>query len=114
MNSQQVRKNNTKEPLIQHQVPDMPRQKIACDLLALGGKDYLLSVNYYSKWGEIGLLRNSTMSSKVITQLTSSFARYGIPDEVIPTSQFTSQTFKQFADSPHYREVPSIHKLLDR
>lgn len=69
----------------------MPWQKIACDLLALGGKYYLLTVNYYSNWVEIGLLRNCTMSSKVITQLTSSFARYGIPDEVIPTTVHSFQ-----------------------
>ena len=77
------RKNNVKEPLIQHEVPDRSWQKIACDLFTLGGKDYLLTVDYYSKWVEIGFLRDSTVSSEVITQLKSTFARYGIPDEVV-------------------------------
>lgn len=63
------RKNNVKEPLIQHDVPDRPWQQIACDLFTLGGKDYLLTADCYSKWVEIGLLRDSTMSSEVITQL---------------------------------------------
>ncbi|KAL9967626.1 hypothetical protein ACROYT_G025898 [Oculina patagonica] len=58
------RKNNTKGPLIQHEVPDRPWQKIACDLFTLGGKDYLLTVNYYSKWVEIGLLRDSTKANE--------------------------------------------------
>ena len=33
------RKNNAKEPLIQHEVPHRPWEKIACDLFTLGGKD---------------------------------------------------------------------------
>ena len=75
------RNNNVEELLIQHDVPDRPWQNIACDLFTLGGKDYLLTVDYYSKWVEIDLLRDSTMSSEVITQLLiSTFARYGIPD----------------------------------
>ena len=106
------RKNNTKEPLIQHEVPDRPWQKIACDLFTLGGKDYLLTVDYYSKWVEIGLLRDSTVSSEVITQLKSTFARYGIPDEVISDNgpQFSSRKFKQFADSWEFKHTTTSPK----
>ena len=101
------RKNNTKEPLIPHEVPDRPWQKIACDLFTLGGKDYLLTVDYYSKWVEIGLLRDSTASSEVITQLKSLFARYGIPEEVISDNgpQFASRKFKQFAESWEFKHT---------
>ena len=77
------RKNNAKEPLIQHEEPHRPWGKIASDLFTLGGKDYLLTVDYYSKWVDVGLLRDSTVSSEVITQLKSMFARYGIPSELI-------------------------------
>ena len=35
----QHRKNNVKEPLIQHEVPDRPWQKFSCDLFTLGGED---------------------------------------------------------------------------
>ena len=50
------RKDNTKESLTQHQLPDRLWQKIACDLVTLDGKDYLLTVDYQSEWVEIGLL----------------------------------------------------------
>ena len=106
------RKNNTKEPLIQHEVPDRPWQKIVCDLFTLGGKDYLLTVDYYSKWVEIGLLRDSTVSSEVITQLKSTFAHYRIPDEVISDNgpQFSSRKFKQFADSWEFKHTTTSPK----
>ena len=106
------RKNNVKEPLIQHEVPDRPWQKIACDLFTLGGKDYLLTVDYYSKWVEIGFLRDSTVSSEVITQLKSTFARYGIPDEVVSDNgpQFSSRKFKQFAESWEFKHTTTSPK----
>ena len=45
------------------------------------------------------------MSSEVITQLKSSFARYGIPDEVVSDNgpQFASRKFKQFAESWEFK-----------
>ena len=105
------RKKNAKEPLIQHEVPDRPWQKISCNLLTLEGKDYLLTVDYYSKWVQIGLLHDSTMSSKVIIQLKSTFARYGITDEVISdngpqfSSHFESWESKHTTTSPKHRQA---------
>ena len=94
------RKNNAKEPLIQHEVPHRPWETIACDLFTLGGKDYLLTVDYYSKWVEVSLLRDSTVSSEVITQLKSMFARYGIPREFAE-----SWDFKHTTTSPKYPQA---------
>ena len=107
-------------PLIQYDVPDRPWQKIDCGLFTFGGKEYLLTVDYFSKWVEIGLLRDSSMSFEVITSLKSTFARYGIPDEVISDNspQFSSRKFKQFAESWEFKDthllVPSTHKLMDK
>ena len=106
------RKNNAKEPLIQHEVPHRPWEKIACDLFTLGGKDYLLTVDYYSKWAEVGLLRDSTVSSEVITQLKSMFARYGIPSELISDNgpQFASRKFREFAESWEFKHTTTSPK----
>ena len=106
------RKNNVKEPLIQHDVPYRPWQKIVCDLFTLRGKDSLLTVDYYSKWVEIGFLRDSTMSSEVITQLKSTLVRYGITDEVIFDNglQFSSRKFKQFAESWEFKHTTTSPK----
>ena len=87
-------------------------KKIACDLFTLGGKDYLLTVDYYSKWVEIGFLCDSTVSSEVITQLKSTFARYGIPCEVVSDNgpQFSSRKFKQFAESWEFKHTTTSPK----
>ena len=106
------RKNTAKEPLIQHEVPHRPWEKIACDLFTLEGKDYLLTVDYYSKWVEVGLLRDSTVSSEVITQLKSMFARYGIPSELISDNgpQFASRKFREFAESWEFKHTTTSPK----
>ena len=58
------------------------------------------------------MLRDSTVSSEVITQLKSTFARYGIPDEVISDNgpQFSSRKFKQFADSWEFKHTTTSPK----
>ncbi|EZA52480.1 hypothetical protein X777_08595 [Ooceraea biroi] len=44
---------NVKEPLITHEVPKLPFQKIASDILEYKGKSYLIIVDYLTKWLEI-------------------------------------------------------------
>ena len=52
------------------------------------------------------------MSSEVITQLKSTFARYGIPDEVVSDNgpQFSSRKFKQFAESWEFKHTTTSPK----
>ena len=71
-----------KEPLLNHEVPNRPWAKIGTDLLQFGGKDYLVTVDYFSNFFEIDYL-SSTTSNTVIKKLKSHCARYGIPDEVV-------------------------------
>ena len=58
------------------------------------------------------MLRDSTVSSKVITQLKSTFARYGIPDKGISDNgpQFSSWKFKQFAESWEFKHTTTSPK----
>ena len=66
------------EPLLQ---PHRPWQKLGTDIFSLINKDYLLIVDYYSKYPEISMLHDKTASS-VITSMNSVFAWRGVPDEI--------------------------------
>jgi hypothetical protein len=51
------RNKQAREPLIPHEVPSRPWQKVGPDnIFSLYGKDYLLVVDYYSKYPEVNLL----------------------------------------------------------
>lgn len=71
-------KVNRKEPLKPRLVPEAPWQVLGTDLLYLNGNNYLIIIDYFSKYVELSLLK-STTSKTVIQALKSTFARYGIP-----------------------------------
>ena len=86
-----------REPLIEHDVPDSPWIKVGIDLFSLFHKEYVIIVDYHSKFTEIVPLRNETANC-VINNTKKTFSRFGIPKYVFSDngSQFTSQEFKQF------------------
>lgn len=73
-----LQRSNDKEPLMPHEVPKAPWIKVGTDLLEFRGKRYLLTVDYFSKYEELGYLPNMS-NEATISVLKSSFARYGIP-----------------------------------
>ena len=92
------RKENEKEPLKQHPIPARPWQTVAADIMSFKGRDYILVVDYYSKYPEVALLQNKTASS-VVTHMKSIFARHGIPEKLICDNMpFASRQFRAFAD----------------
>lgn len=102
------RNNNPREPLLSHQIPDRPWEKVGTDLFHYRGSEFLLCVDYFSKFPEITKLRDTT-SSSVIIALKSMFARHGIPDVVISDNgpQYASAEFKDFAESWEFRHHTS-------
>ena len=92
-----MRPGQAKEPLIPHQVPDRPWQKLAADIMTLDGKDYLIVVDYNSKYPELASLQNKTASC-VILYMKSILARHGIP-EILCTDNvpFNSAEFIKFS-----------------
>ena len=88
---------NQKEPMIAHHIPDRPWQKLETDQCEHKGKNYLVVVDYYSKFIETALLPNKTAGT-VITHLKSIFARHGIPEELVSDNMpFNSKEFDEFA-----------------
>ena len=87
----------TQEPLIMHDVPSRAWQKVGIDIFTIAGRNYLITVDYFSQFFEVDFL-TQTDSSTVIHKIKHHFARYGIPDKVISDNagQFNSFDFKKF------------------
>ena len=94
---QQMRNAQAHEPLITTPVPKYPFQKVGADLFVLDGVNYLLTVDYYSKWITIARLRE-TESEDVITELKRTFTDFGTPEVFISDNgpQFGSVEFRRF------------------
>ena len=122
---------NQKEPMLPHPVPNRPWEKLGADYFTLAGKDYLLVVDYFSKFPEV-IQMDSKTAEATITTMKDIFARHGIPNTVVADNMpFNSRPFKQFAkdwnfaittSSPGYpqsnglveRNVQSIKRLIKK
>ena len=96
------------EPLKSHEIPPLPWAKVGTDLLHKNGRNYLVTIDYYSKWPELTLL-NSMTSTAVITALKSQFARYGVPSVLMSDNGpcYSSEQFKQFSQDWCFHHVTS-------
>lgn len=101
------RNSNQREPLIHHEIPHLPWQKLGMDILTFGGKDYLLIVDYLSKYPELAHMKNKS-SSCVIEILKAQFSRHGIPQIVVADNvPFNSIECKNFAKEWNFTILPS-------
>lgn len=89
-----------KEPLIVHETPSRPWEKVATDIFTVHNRNYLLTADYFSNFFEIDYLPDMT-SGTVIAKLKHHFARYGCPVTVVSDdgTQYTSDIFKSFSES---------------
>ena len=98
---------NQKEILRQHEEGETPWSKIGVDLFEIKGRNYLVTVDYYSNFLEVDYL-STTTTKQVITKLKGHFARYGIPLQMVTDSgpQFLSQEFRITATVYRNQEHP--------
>lgn len=70
------------------------------DLFHFNNAEYIMCVDYYSKYPEISKLSGTT-SKHIITALKSVFARHGVPDELFSDNgrQLISAEMQDFATS---------------
>ncbi|XP_054258617.1 uncharacterized protein K02A2.6-like isoform X1 [Macrosteles quadrilineatus] len=89
---------NAKEPLLFHDVPDLPWHKVSGDIFEFDNQYFLVLMDYYSKYIELVSLSDIT-SKTVIEKCKSIFARHGIPVTLVVDSgsQFTSNAFHEFS-----------------
>ena len=88
------------EPLMPTLLPDYPWQSVAMDLFVLNGVNYVVIIDYFSRYPEVIKLR-STTSNTLIDAVKAVFSRHGIPESVRSDNgpQFSSCEFAKFAAS---------------
>ena len=96
------------EPIYAHAVPDRPWEKVGTDIFCIEGRNYLVTVDYFSQFIEVDYLTDTT-SQAVVSKLKGQFARHGIPDVVISDNgpQFSSSHFAHFAATWQFEHQPS-------
>ena len=104
----EMRNSNPKEPMVPHEVPHYPWQTVGTDLFTWNGSDFIVVVDYYSRYFEVSQLRN-TRSSSIINKLKSIFSRHGIPERCFSDNgpQYVSQEMKEFAHNWGFTHVTS-------
>ncbi len=85
-----------------------PWEIVGVDLFTLDNKDYLLTIDYFSGFWEVGKL-NSATTEAVVKKLKLHFSRYGVPCTLISDNgpQFASQEFHDFAVQWDFEHCPS-------
>lgn len=96
------------QPLLPSKLPDLPWQRVATDLFEWKKSNYLLMIDYYSRWIEIARLEQTT-SQCVINHIQSIFARHGIPETLISDNgpQFSAEVFQRFAEEYGFEHITS-------
>ena len=108
------RPTQTREPLIPSTLPNKPFEKIGADLCEFKGQQFLVMVDYYSRYIDLCYLPKAK-SFDVICRMKNTFSHHGIPNIVVTDGgpQFTSHEFKKFSkewgfthetSSPHYHQ----------
>ena len=96
------------------EIPDLPWEAVGTDLFHWNGNNYLIIVDYLSKYFEIAKLEK-TKSTCVITHMKSIFARHGIPKIVRSDCgpQYTSGEFRKFSEEwgfAHQKSSPNYQQ----
>ena len=88
------------QPLRPVELPGKPWEKVAMDIFHYKRNDYLVIIDYYSRWIEIKQFTSLT-SDCVISRVKTVFTTHGIPDVVVSNNgrQFVSDEFRKFAKS---------------
>ena len=120
-----------KEPLMPHDAPSRPWEKVGVDICTIRQQDYLITVDYLSGYIECDRLPSKRVSD-VIYCLKVQFARHGLPIQVCwDNNPFNAVEFRRFAEkydfqhitsSPHYPQangraeaaVKTIKKLFEK
>ena len=99
--------SNHKEPMIPHNIPARPWKKIGVDHFTLLNQDYLLLVDYFSKYPEVIPVSTKTAGA-TIKVMQSVFSRLGILDTIVAHNMpFNSAEFKDFSQAWNFDIITS-------
>ena len=87
-----------REPLIPFPVPEYPFQVVGTDVFHVGGENFLMVVDYLSKWPGVRALRQGMSTSVIIRVLREVFSELGTPEKIVSDngSNFASSEFARF------------------
>lgn len=96
---QKYAKSNTKQPLLSHKIPSLPWNKVGMDLAFINGKNFLVMVDYMSKF-IVAKQLSSTTSQSVKLAIEETIAYFGIPQEIVTDNgpPFNAQEFRNFLE----------------
>jgi len=99
------------EPFQPSTLPSKPWIKLGADLFEFQKKNYLLVVNYHSRYIEVRRL-DSLYSAFTVEKVKSIFSTHGISEAIISDNgpQFGSREFQEFAKSYGFQHVTSSPK----
>ena len=101
------RKRNNKQPMIPHEIPDRPGAKVGADIFSFKNQEYLVVVDYYSKFPEVEQL-TCKPANGVITALRQIFSRNGIPEILFCDNMpFASHVMASFAEEMGFHIITS-------
>ena len=105
---QEHQRHYSAEPLMKHEIPQEPWSKVGTDLFSIGGKDYIIIVDYMSKYFDVTELTDQTAMS-AITHTKVIFSKFGIPKEVISDNGpcYNSKEYAKFAKSWDFKHTTS-------
>lgn len=123
---------NIRQPMLVRDIPNRPWSVLGSDTFYFRGNNYVIVVDYFSKFVEIAHLRDMTTTSLII-KLKMIFSRHGIPDLLYTDNgtNYCSEQFKKFSSdwnfkhktsSPYHqqsnglaeRNIQTIKKLLKK
>ena len=95
---QEHQRKQTRETLQPHEVPEFPWQILGADLFYLDGTNYILIMDYYSKFPIVRELPNNTTSATIVRLMKQIFSEHGVPQSIVSDNgpQFQSAIFKEF------------------
>ncbi|CAH2091431.1 unnamed protein product [Euphydryas editha] len=110
--------NPVREPMIPHDIPELPWRKVGSDIFVFQKKYFLILVDYFSNFIEVCPLTNMGTHA-VITALKDQNARHGIPVELVTDNgpAYTSREFRKFCStwcfthittSPYYAQANGL------
>jgi len=102
-------RRHPREPLQTTPMPEHPWWKLAIDLFETDGKNYLVVVDYYSRYISVHELGQNTTSGVICDNLEKLFCMIGIPHEIVSDNgpQFVSEKFKKFLETWDIHHITS-------
>ena len=101
------RRQQPAETPMPHPVPSRPFEKVGADIFTLAKRDYLLDVDYFSKFPFIFELHDKTATS-VISSLKSVYSVHGVPVTLFADNMpFASRQMQEFAATWGFEVVTS-------